>query len=291
MPSHKRPSPGRPGTRWLFSIASDVPGCDAVESAKGSRGAVRAAATSFVPIPAALHAGQLLGAERLPGNFGADRRGVVAARREDYLAWIDPSRPLWSQIDWLLLGIFAFMTLLITAGADLREDARIVAIGLAGGLVIESWGMQTGLWSHFTHKRPPLWILLACPVASLTIERLRLLRDRLLPHAPRAFSALHSLGFLGVFALLVHFTQSSRSQPLTPLVWLLCLLLALAPGDRRQAVLALAAGAGLGYLLELWGTTRLCWTNYTLQTPPLFAVLAQRRARGLRPCALSFTQR
>ena len=34
------------------------------------------------------------------------------------------------------------------------------------------------------------------------------------------------------------------------------------------------AGAGLGYFLERWGTTRECWTYYTLQTPPLFAVLA-----------------
>lgn len=38
------------------------------------------------------------------------------------------------------------------------------------------------------------------------------------------------------------------------------------------------AGAGLGYFLELWGTTRECWTYYTLQTPPLFAVLAHGMA-------------
>lgn len=41
---------------------------------------------------------------------------------------------------------------------------------------------------------------------------------------------------------------------------------------------AFAAGAGLGYFLELWGTTRECWTYYTLQTPPLFAVLAHGMA-------------
>ncbi|HQN44168.1 MAG TPA: hypothetical protein PLA25_08540, partial [Anaerolineaceae bacterium] len=40
------------------------------------------------------------------------------------------------------------------------------------------------------------------------------------------------------------------------------------------AVLTFAAGSGLGYFLELWGTTRYCWTYYTQQTPPLFAVLA-----------------
>ena len=44
------------------------------------------------------------------------------------------------------------------------------------------------------------------------------------------------------------------------------------------ALLTFAAGAGLGYFLELWGTTRQCWTYYTLQTPPLFAVLAHGMA-------------
>ncbi len=43
-------------------------------------------------------------------------------------------------------------------------------------------------------------------------------------------------------------------------------------------LLTFLAGAGLGYFLELWGTTRQCWTYYTYQTPPLFAVLAHGMA-------------
>jgi hypothetical protein len=43
-------------------------------------------------------------------------------------------------------------------------------------------------------------------------------------------------------------------------------------------VLTFIAGSGLGYFLELWGTTRACWTYYTQQTPPLFAVLAHGMA-------------
>ena len=34
----------------------------------------------------------------------------------------------------------------------------------------------------------------------------------------------------------------------------------------------------MGYFLELWGTTRECWTYYTFQKPPLFAVLAHGMA-------------
>jgi hypothetical protein len=59
---------------------------------------------------------------------------------------------------------------------------------------------------------------------------------------------------------------------------LLCCFLILTPPNKRQTLLVFIAGSGLGYFLELWGTTRQCWTYYTLQTPPLFAVLAHGMA-------------
>jgi uncharacterized protein YdaL len=34
----------------------------------------------------------------------------------------------------------------------------------------------------------------------------------------------------------------------------------------------------LGYFLERWGTTRLCWVYYTGGTPPFFTVLAHGMA-------------
>jgi len=43
-------------------------------------------------------------------------------------------------------------------------------------------------------------------------------------------------------------------------------------------MLTCLAGAGLGYFLELWGTTRQRWTYYTAQTPPFFAVVAHGMA-------------
>jgi hypothetical protein len=58
----------------------------------------------------------------------------------------------------------------------------------------------------------------------------------------------------------------------------LCLLLIFRPEDERLSVLTFLAGAGLGYFLELWGTSRLCWVYYSLETPPLFAVLAHGMA-------------
>jgi hypothetical protein len=99
---------------------------------------------------------------------------------EEVLSNIDWGGEWWLYFDWLLVGIFLFMTLLIMSGADLRKDALIVFVGFVGGLVIEGWGTQTNLWFYFTAQRPPLWIIPAWPIASLSIDRLvRFLRKRL----------------------------------------------------------------------------------------------------------------
>ncbi|RLC97411.1 MAG: hypothetical protein DRI77_07290 [Chloroflexi bacterium] len=200
---------------------------------------------------------------------------------KDALSYIDWSRPLWPQMDWLLLFDFAVMSLLIMAGADLKADTLIIFVGLVGGLVIESWGTQTNLWVYYTSERPPLWIIPAWPIASLSIDRLTRLLQRLARRVPARRSTaplLYWLIFPTFYALLLAFVWPTRGKSLTLMALLLCALLTLTPTDHRLAVLTFAAGAGLGYFLELWGTTRLCWTYYTHQTPPLFAVLAHGMA-------------
>jgi len=201
----------------------------------------------------------------------------------DALAYVDWSRPLWLQMDWLLLSIFATMSLLIMAGADLKADALIVLVGLAGGLVIESWGTQTELWTYYTLERPPLWIIPAWPIASLSIDRvvriLRRILQRLVPSPhPAVFPILYWLLFSLFYALMLVFVWPTMDKSLTLASLLLCTLLILTPTDHRLAVLTFAAGSGLGYFLERWGTTRLCWTYYTRAKPPLFAVLAHGMA-------------
>ncbi len=202
---------------------------------------------------------------------------------EEALAYVDWSRPLWLQVDWLLLFDFAVMSLLIMAGADLKADALIVFVGLVGGLVIEGWGTQTELWTYYTRERPPLWIIPAWPIASLSIDRLTRLLGGLTRRWRRAlpaatFPVLYWLLFPAFYGLMLAFVRPTMDISLTLMALLLCALLTLTPTDHRLAVLTFAAGAGLGYFLELWGTTRLCWTYYTRQTPPLFAVLAHGMA-------------
>jgi hypothetical protein len=199
---------------------------------------------------------------------------------EDSLRYVDWEQPLWRQMDWLLLGIFAVMSLLIMAGADLRADVWIIFVGLAGGLVIESWGTQTELWTYYTQERPPLWIIPAWPIASLSIDRLvRTLRCATPEgRGTRLFRVLYWPTFGVFYALMLPFVWPTLDKSLTVMALVLCTFLILTPTDHRLAVLTFGAGAGLGYFLERWGTTRLCWTYYTRQTPPLFAVLAHGMA-------------
>jgi hypothetical protein len=192
----------------------------------------------------------------------------------DYAASYDPAYPFWQQMDWLLLGIFLVMSLLVMAGADLKTDVWIVLVGMAGGLAIESWGTQTGLWSYFTHERPPLWIIPAWPIASLSIDRLVRFLKRLPWLPPKLERIAYWLVFGPFFALLVWFVRPTWDQPMTWIAVLAVVLIILSPTDYRMALLIFVAGSGLGYFLEVWGTTRACWTYYTLQTPPPFAVFA-----------------
>jgi hypothetical protein len=207
---------------------------------------------------------------------------------EEYLAYVDWNGPWWLYMDWLLLGIFGFMSLTIMARANLKTDLLIVFVGVCGGLAIESWGTQTNLWHYYTAERPPLWIIPAWPIASLSIDRITRLIDyglrRLLSSvrsretSDSLFRLLYWLIFASFLTLMLVFISPTFDKSYTWLSLLLCILLILTPTDHRFAFITFVAGSGLGYYLELWGTTRECWTYYTYQTPPLFAVLAHGMA-------------
>ncbi len=198
---------------------------------------------------------------------------------QEYLSYMDGQLPWYDYMDWLLLGIFVFMSLTIMAHANLKVDGLIVFVGMLGGLVIESWGTQTNLWHYYTTERPPLWILPAWPIASLSIDRITRTLNHLLPKTNGPiFRTLYWLTFGGFYMLMVWFVAPTFDKPYTIGALLICALMILTPINQRTALLVFAAGAGLGYFLELWGTTRECWIYYTGETPPLFAVLAHGMA-------------
>jgi hypothetical protein len=198
---------------------------------------------------------------------------------QDYLSYMDGRFPWYYYVDWLLLGIFAFMSLSIMAHADLKTDAWIVLVGLCGGLVIESWGTQTNLWHYYTAERPPLWIIPAWPIASLSIDRI----TRGLMWATNKlnetfFRKIYWLVFTGFYALMLLFVAPTLEKSYTQAALVICALIILTPTDHRKALIVFVAGSALGYFLERWGTTRECWTYYTNQTPPVFAVFAHGMA-------------
>ena len=49
---------------------------------------------------------------------------------EEYLAYVDWDGKWWLYMDWLLLGVFMFMTVTIVARANLKTDVLIVFVGI-----------------------------------------------------------------------------------------------------------------------------------------------------------------
>ena len=210
----------------------------------------------------------------------------------DYFAFVDWNGEWWRYIDWLLIEIFAFMSIMIISRANLKTDLLIIFVGLCGGLAIESWGTQTNLWHYYTSERPPLWIIPAWPIASLCIDRI----TRALDHGIKSLQTiehkstqnrgivdsvlkiLYWVTFASFLVLMLIFVAPTFDKSFSWLSLGLCILLILTPTNYRYAFLTFLAGSGLGYYLELWGTTRECWIYYTQQTPPLFAVLAHGMA-------------
>lgn len=206
---------------------------------------------------------------------------------EDYLKYVDWDGAWWRYMDWLLLGIFGFMSLTIIARANLKTDLLIIFVGVCGGLAIESWGTQTNLWHYYTAERPPLWIIPAWPIASLSIDRITRFINWTIGKIELHFkqtashfllSTFYWITFASFLSLMLVFVAPTFDKSFTWLALILCILLITTPTDHRFALLTFLAGSGLGYFLELWGTTRECWTYYTYQTPPLFAVLAHGMA-------------
>ena len=203
----------------------------------------------------------------------------------EYFAYVDWKSEWWRYIDWLLIGIFGFMSITIITRANLKTDLLIIFVGVCGGLAIESWGTQTYLWHYYTAERPPLWIIPAWPIASLSIDRitraLNFLTTKVTKeHEGKTFvvKICYWITFASFLSLMLTFVAPTFDKSFTWLSLILCILLILTPTDHRYALLTFIAGSGLGYYLELWGTTRECWIYYTHQTPPLFAVLAHGMA-------------
>jgi hypothetical protein len=194
--------------------------------------------------------------------------GVVALVWRDL---IDIHQPF----DPLLAGLWVGMTLLLAWGVKLRRDLILAFSASCGGLLIEWWGTSTDLWTYFTGERPPLWIVPAWPVAALATERITRLLERALPQRGTWIWRLVQLTVLGAFVVgMLRFMAPSWTMTASKVVLAIMLVVTVTSRTPRRDLALFVAGSALGWLLEYWGTTRNCWTYYTLQTPPLITAFA-----------------
>lgn len=175
-------------------------------------------------------------------------------------------------MDWLLAGIWAFMTALLVWDIRPRRDLPLVVVGFFGGLVIEWWGTTTNLWHYYTAERPPVWILPAWPVAALAIDRIARVLDHLAPAwTSRLPILLLNAAFTGWMAW---FAQPTWGILSTRVVLVGMVGITLTAMEPRRELLVFVAGALLGISLEYWGTSRWCWIYYTEQIAPPVAIVA-----------------
>lgn len=179
------------------------------------------------------------------------------------------------RVDWLFVIIWVLMYRLIKHKSALWRDIPLFIIGLSAGFIVEAFGTQTELWTYYTGQRPPLWIIPSWPVAGIAIDHLVRIVNPKLPDLPKpVYLVLYWLLLPGFYLLMFLFVQHTLSEPFTIFALVTAALFILFPKDYRMAVISFLVGSGFGFFLELWGTTRLCWTYHTGETPPVFAVFA-----------------
>jgi len=178
-------------------------------------------------------------------------------------------------VDWLLVGIWGFMFALLCWDVRVEKDVPLFAVAAIGGLVIEAWGTNTELWRYFTRERPPLWIGVAWPVASLSTERMAFVLDRFTPTAGRpSWRAAYWLALPLYVLYMTSFLWPTIALPWSKLVVVLMASVVVTGRRPRRDLVLMAAGSVLGIFLEYWGTSRHCWTYYTEAVPPPVAVFA-----------------
>jgi hypothetical protein len=188
--------------------------------------------------------------------------------------WNDLYHQNLHVINWFLLVLLAFMCIVLLWDVRPAQDLALAVLGFVGGFLFEAMGTNTGLWTYFTNESPPLWVLPAWPVAALATARIAFVLDRLLMEWTVNWKIVY-WGFVLVFILVMarFFWPTLLMAP----VWAMSVvgIIVIFTGRAyRRDVSLMVAGMALGYFLEYWGTSRVCWTYYTGQTPPLATVMA-----------------
>jgi hypothetical protein len=213
---------------------------------------------------------------------------VVATGTAAGVIWREYVSLTWADFDPLLVFCWLLMLALAAWRFDARRDVPLAAVAFVGGAMIETWGTRSGLWTYFTHEKPPLFILPAWPMAALATERIGRVLERFVPR--RRLRLAHAVVMLAFSGMLWSWTEVGRAHPTTLIAYAFVVVVCVTAKAPREDLVRFAAGVLLGWLLEYWGTTRLCWTYWDGKTPPLTAVFSHgfatvAFARGVSICA------
>ena len=179
----------------------------------------------------------------------------------------------WAETDWLLVACWIGMLVLAMANVSLRRDVPLALAAFAGGAFIETWGTHAGLWAYFTGEKPPLFILPAWPAAALATARVA---DVVSPWVSRTVrgTAPFVVAAVAYVVLLATWVAPHGVHVLTIAAGAAILVVIATSTDGPRDLARFAAGCVTGLPLEIWGTTRECWTYAGGGTPPLVAVLS-----------------
>lgn len=125
-------------------------------------------------------------------------------------------------------------------------------------------------------------IIWKCNLASLAIDRVVFFSNLVITREFGLFWRTLFWTSYSIFLMaLLSFVAHTFDKSFTWVAVFICFgCTALTPllRDYRLSVITFYAGSAVGYSLEVWGTTRACWTYYTFETPPLFAIFAHGMA-------------
>jgi len=188
--------------------------------------------------------------------------------------WRDLLRENAQDVTWFLVLTWAAMTALLCWGVEPARDLALAGVALACGFGFEWWGTHTALWSYFTGEKPPTWILLAWPVAALATARISWVLEGVYSGRRSHWAVLYWVLVVLFTGEMLRFTWPVIGKA-SSLLALACTVGVIATvREPKRDVCFFLAGSALGIALEYWGTTHNCWTYYTRQNPPLFAIAA-----------------
>lgn len=181
--------------------------------------------------------------------------------------------------DWLLIVMWAWLAVVLPWRVSPGRDVLLLVIGFGGGALIETWGTWTGVWWYFTAERPPWWVIPAWSTTALAGERtanlIELLAGKLagtrIGRMPKYMYWVVLPGFAIAMTRFSWPAASGRAVAVAAVTMAVVIA-----STRRPAhdLAAFAAGSLLGVFIEPWGTGHRVWTYYTLEVPPVEAVLA-----------------